>query len=259
MGLCKDCEKGRRGQWVVSDVPFRGCLSSRCRFSQGQELGRHPILWALGERNGDHWFQSHLRSLWNRRPPWSHPESLGMGCRGCKLCKHLKWFWAHTNSGHYWVSRTMKGKWKTHYSVRHSKWKINQCFGRIIAKLFLGGCCTACGILAPQPGIEAMPSAGKAHRILTTRVSTPREVPTELERLQRCRETGMLLGPSTSHWWIWNCPRALPHGLPRHSAPPLNCTHQQYKRHNIQVGCFCYLCCLQMAPGRICSSFLFTL
>ena len=146
MGLCKDCEKGRRGQWVVSDVPFRGCLSSRCRFSQGQELGRHPILWALGERNGDHWFQSHLRSLWNRRPPWSHPESLGMGCRGCKLRKHLKWFWAHTNSGHYWVSRTMKGKWKTHYSVCHSKWKINQCFGRIIAKLlpttehfFLGG------------------------------------------------------------------------------------------------------------------------
>ena len=62
-----------------------------------------------------------------------------------------------------------------------------------------GGGCTACGILAPQPGIEAMPSAGKAHRILTTRVSTPREVPTELEHLQRCRETGMLLGPFASH------------------------------------------------------------
>ena len=122
-----------------------------------------------------------------------------------------------------------------------------------------GGSCTACGILAPQPGIEAMPSAGKAHRILTTRVSTPRQVPTELEHLQRCRETGMLLGPFASHWWIWNCPRALPHGLPCHSAPPLNCTHQQYKRHNIQVGCFCYLCCLEVAPGRICGSFLFTL
>ena len=96
-----------------------------------------------------------------------------------------------------------------------------------------------------------MPSTGEAHRILTTIVSTPREVPTELEHLQRRCKAEMLLGPSTSHWWTWSCPRALPHGLRCHSAPPLNRTHEQQKRRNIQEGCFRSPCCLEMAPGRI--------
>ena len=258
MGLYKDWEKGRRGQWVVSDVPFGGHLSSRCRFSQGQQLGCHPILWALGERNGDHLFQSHLQSLWNRRLPWSW----GWGAEVASLASHLKGFWAHTNLGHYWVSRTRKGKWKTYYSVCHSKWKINQCFGRIMAKLlsttfFFFWLYCMWHLSSPTRDRSRALCRGRTQN-LNHQSLDPQEVPTELECLQRCCKTGMLLGPSTSHWWMCNGPRALPHVLPRHSAPPLNCTHKQYKRHNIEVGCFCYPCCLGTAPGRICGSFLFT-
>ena len=65
---------------------------------------------------------SYFISPWGEEwgPPVSEPSAelvklqtplvMGMGCKGCKLSKHLKGFWAHSNLGHYWVSRTMKGK-----------------------------------------------------------------------------------------------------------------------------------------------------
>ena len=100
---------GERAKWLIQGLGKREkgpMIGFRCPFQGMFEL-QMQVFVRTGV--GTTCFRAICGACETTDSPGHTLESLGTGCRGGKLSKHLKWFWAHTPT---WDTTGFLEQWK---------------------------------------------------------------------------------------------------------------------------------------------------